>query len=569
MFVKRILNDLIFFASYLTFLIYDTVWRLILLPLLEFVKDICRTPVHACLPQRDPNQSMRFVLQRNDATYYRPEPEGFIHVPEFRYFIFVLKEFFINIILASPLLLFSIFNFFNDGRVIKNKTQLKSLVRSFWLKDSFEEITDDNCYELNTAFEIIKKLSSDTVLQNKIHALVSQSISYNANVQEVLENIGLNKYYTHDCTPINDTQPFDVYGLFVPYTTDKGQNRLTLKVIVQADKINSKVYIFVPCDKNWIIMRNNYINWIRTYSSVYLHQLGSNVYCSNALYHIKTTLSESHPLCVMMKPFLEGIYLTNNVFMDFGINNVYHEDTLANQYMSSVELFDVSNDTMVTALKEVHNKYGKTILDYPSIFAANQIKDIDFSQKEHLEKLYQIIYDLVESIVSHYYKHCDDMTGDYELQAFIRRLTEDLQIINILDKNDLIKYFANIIYLASVRHSQSHVNFGYLASHNDYGLRKTNIVVLNNILNSDPEYVFDETFLYSTYGDFYSKYTSALYPSVPVNRFGQGYGNLFTDQKVNGYFVKMTDKLNKIIAGIKHRNNFSEFMFRLQNSNTI
>ena len=83
-------------------------------------------------------------------------------------------------------------------------------------------------------------------------------------------------------------------------------------------------------------------------------------------------------------------------------------------------------------------------------------------------------------------------------------------------------------------------------------------------LETSPEFIFDESYLFSSVTDFYSRYTSSLYPSVPINLFGHGYVNLFDDDKVNGFFKDMNLKFKKIQNKyINIRNQYNEFLFIL------
>ena len=309
------------------------------------------------------------------------------------------------------------------------------------------------------------------------------------------------------------------------------------------------------------------MNWVRTMSSIYEHQLGSNIYCQSILLHLRQTMASNHPLTLMMNPFLEGVYFTNSVFTNVGISVVDTSDGFFNRYIDKVELFDLSDKTMIDALQSIHLKDGYKLLNYGIVLNENGIDDIYFEQKELLWSLYEMILDLVTNIFTFYYPDDEALNKDVELKDFYNNIKKDFPFLEDLQiRNNAITFFTNIIYLTSIKHSKIHTNYSYLSSFNDYAIRKTSFDMLLNKLDNDMPLV--EADLYSTMKDCYSRYGSGLYPSVPLNLFGSNYKNIFTDREVQRYFKDIKRQL-KILKRNTVRNNYTEFLFRLQNSNTI
>lgn len=564
--LKKIGNDLSFFTGYLTFRTYDSIWRKATLPMYSKLKENLRKPTKACLPQNDSDYRLRHTLIRQNARHYQSIKNTFINIPTFELNTFLKKEFHSNIILASPTLSFSVLDYLNDGRIINSDKDIRKIVKKFRLIDSMTRLTDYNAYQLNPAIDILKILDDNT--RNNLSKLFDNAIFYSLDVESFVNEFNDKKYYFQDCDAINKQFNYEVYGLYIPYD-DNGKKRLQIETIILVDRRtdNTKTYVFQSNFSQWEIIRNNYINWTRTMSSVYEHQLGSNVYCQNTLYHMRKTLAKNHPITVLMKPFMEGVYFTNKVFTSFGISIADTENEVVNRYMDRVELFDLSNQTMTQALDYIHKTDGYKLLDYAKVYHENGIDDIYFEQKQLLENLYQIVFDLVTNVFEYYYQSTEDYVKDNELRDFYLSVKNDLPFIEDLqEKNNAVKFFSNIIFLSSIRHSKNHINYAYLNSFYDYALRKTNFDLLLDKLDND--ILFDEKDCLSTVGDFYSKYSSGIYPSVPINLFGSGYKNLFADKEVQKFFTDVTNKLNQLKKNTE-RNNYTEFLFRLQNSNTI
>lgn len=566
--LKKIGNDLSFYTGYITFRAYDSVWRKAALPMYTKLKENLRSPTEARLPQNDPDYRLRYILLRQNAQHYQAIEHTFMNIPTFELNTFLKKEFNSNIILASPTLSFSILDYLNDGRIINSKEDIHKIVKKFGLIDSMTQLTDYNAYQLNPAIDILKILDDQT--RETLSGLFDGADLHVINAEQFINEFNDKTYYFQDCTAINKQFDYDVYGLYVPYQDDDNNKRLQLETIVLVDRRRDikKTYVFQNNFPQWEIIRNNYINWTRSMSSIYEHQLGSNVYCQSTLFHMRQTLASNHPITLLMQPFMEGVYFTNKVFTDFGISIADTQTSETNRYMGRVELFDLSNQTMIKALHYIHETDGHKLLDYETVYQENGIDDIYFDQKQLLEDLYEIVLQLVTNVFDHYYQLDEDYQKDCELRDFYFSIKNDLPFVKDLQqKENAISFFTNIIFLSSIRHSKNHINYAYLNSFYDYGLRKTNFDLLLNKLENDMSLVEQDCL--STIGDFYSRYSSGIYPSVPINLFGTGYKNIFTDKAVQQFFTEVTEKLSQLRKNTPERNNYTEFLFRLQNSNTI
>jgi hypothetical protein len=559
--LKKIENDIVFYAGTVSFRIYDSLWRKYILPAYTKIKEKRRDPVDAVLPYNDPDYRLRYINLRQQATYYQAEQNTFIQIPIFELGTFLDKEYFNNIVLAAPMLIFSVIDYYDDGRVIHTQEDIDNIVNKFGLVNTLTPLTDENAYQLNTCFDIMKKV--DTILQKYINSFLLDATYFCSD--HFRDNFITKEYYYQDCSSMNRQYGYDIYGLYTPIM-DGTKKRLLLETIILIDqRSDTKTYVFQNTYEHWYIVRNTYINWTRSMGSMYEHQLGSNVYVQSTLYHLRQTMAPNHPLVIMMTPFLEGVYYTNGVFTDFGISISNTEDKHVNRYMAHVELFDVSNETMRESLRLIHEEDGYKILNYEIALKENEIDDIYFEQKESLQQLYDMIKELVTSVITYYYN--GNLQRDPELKALFVSMSKDFPFLNDFTTGvNAILFFTNIIYLSSVRHSQSHINFAYLNNYYDYALRKTNFTLLLNKLYSNIP--FQECDLYSTTTDFYSKYSSGMYPSVPLNLFGTNYKNLFTDREVQGYFKTLKNKFNDLKHNTE-RNNYFEYLNRMQNSNTI
>lgn len=508
---------------------------------------------------------MRFIKLRQLATYYQAEQNTFIQIPIFELLTFVEKEYFNNIALAAPMLAFSVIDYFDDGRVINSREDVERIVDKFGLVDTITSLTDENAYQLNTCFDIMKKMTTDT--KDLIKDSILDATFFVTDEISFINNFSTKEYYYQDCSSMNKQYKYDVYGLYIPVMDDT-KKRLLLESIVLIDKRQDETsYVFQNTYEHWDIIRNTYINWTRSMGSVYEHQMGSNVYCQATLFHMRQTMATNHPLSIMMIPFFEGVYYTNGVFTDFGISVANTQDDLVNRYMAHVELFDVSNETMIDSLRLIHMDDGHKILNYEIALGENGIDDIYFEQKDLLQALYDMILELVTNIINYYYITDDYIPRDTELRDLFLSMTKDFPFLGDFSiRANVINFFTNVIYLSSVRHSQSHINFTYLNNYYDYALRKTNFTMILNKLES--QIPLSEADLFSTTTDFYSKYSSGMYPSVPLNLFGTNYKNLFRDREVQRFFKVMKNKFNDLKRNTE-RNNYTEFLFRLQNSNTI
>ena len=563
--LKKIENDIVFFSGNVTFKLYDCLWRKYILPLRTKIQELKRDPTHAYLPHDDPDYRMRFIKLRQFATYYQAEQNTFIQIPIFEIDTYLKNEYFHNIVLAAPMLAFSVIDYFDDDRVINSRADIERLVNKFCLTNTLTPVNDENAYQLNTCFDIMKKM--DDATKYIIEAAIVNAFYFVPDITKFVSEFATKEYYYQDCASMNIQYKYDVYGLYVP-VMDGDKKRLVLETIILIDKRKDETtYVFQNTYEHWDVIRNTYINWTRSMGSMYEHQLGSNVYVQATLFHMRQTMDGKHPLSVMMIPFFEGVYYTNSVFVDFGISVANTQDDFVNRYMAHVELFDISNQSMIAALKHLHENDGHKILNYDIALTENGIDDIYFEQKEILKELYDMIKELVTNIINHFYVTDHHLKTDPELRDLFLSMTKDFPFLGDFNvRENVISFFTNIIYLSSVRHSQSHINFTYLNDYHDYALRKTNFnMILNKLESHIP---LEEKDLYSTTTDFYSKYSSGMYPSVPLNLFGSNYKNLYTDRQVQRYFKTMKNKFNALKRNTQ-RNNYTEFLFRLQNSNTI
>lgn len=560
--LKKIENDIVFYTGTVSFKIYDGLWRKYILPAYTKIKENKRSPTEAVLPYNDPDYRLRYINIRQQATYYQAEQNTFIQIPIFELGTFLDKEYFNNIVLAAPMLIFSVIDYYDDGRVINTREDIDNIVNKFGLVNTLTPVTDENAYQLNTCFDIMKKLNN----KMKVQKYLLDAVYFIDDINAFKNDFNSKEYYYQDCSSMNKQYGYDVYGLYVPIM-DGTRKRLLLETIILIDKRKELLaYVFQHTYEHWYIVRNTYINWTRSMGSMYQHQLGSNVYVQSTLFHLRQTMAPNHPLAIMMKPFFEGVYYTNGVFTDFGISIADTQEKQVNRYMAHVELFDVSNETMRESLRLIHEEDGYKILNYEIALKENEVDDIYFEQKELLQQLYDMIKELVTNIINYYYVD-GNLQRDPEIKALFLSMTNDFPFLNDFTVDDnAILFFTNIIYLSSVRHSQSHINFAYLNNYYDYALRKTNITMILNKLHSG--LAFQEADLYSTTTDFYSKYSSGMYPSVPLNLFGTNYKNLFTDREVQGYFKTLKRKFNYLKDNTE-KDNYSAFVFRAQNSNTI
>ena len=565
MWILQIINDLWFYSGYIMYRIYEAIWTPYLLPLLDDIRGRFRIPVNASLPQYDSDSSARFILQRRRSSYYNSFLNSYLTVPVFQLFTFFFYEFFINIILASPLLFYSIANHFDDGRYIRSEDDLRAIVKKFGLIDNMIRSTDDNCYQLNPSFEIMRKMTPDKKIA--LQKSLKSAIYFTADIEKVMNQLNNDLYFFQDCDAINLPTDFQVDGLYVPYM-DGEKKRLRIETIVLTDKRFNTTYVFQMSDSQWTVIRNKYINWTRFMGSALLHQLGPNVYCPSFFYHSKKTLSAKHPISALTQPFMEGIYFTNNIFTSMGISIPNTETYILNQYMEKVELFDLSNKPLRETLKYAHSQDGKYVMNYPAMIERNGLSEIYFEQKELLMQFYELINELVTNVIDYYYRSETDYKTDPELYALSIAIQSDFPFIGDLrDRNILILFLTNIIYLSTIRHTQSHINYVYLNSFYDYSYRRTWFnEVLQRLYEGNTDMPI--SMLYSTVGDFYKKYSSDMYPGVPINRFNEKYANYFTDSTVNGFFQQMVAKFNKIKSGLI-RDQFTEFIFRAEKSNTI
>lgn len=549
------LTQIVFVIGFQIFKLYFNYSSYILIAV-DKMMGLLRKPTKACLPHYDKDYRKRYLEQRHESTFYVKNKTSNFSIPKFSVIVFIIKEFFANIIIGSPLLVFPVINYSLDKRMITSKKQLIALSKKLGLKDDyFIYSTDENCYELNTAFEIMAKV--DDVMRNDIMRKISESKKYGW-----VDDFGNDEYYYQKCEYINDE--FDIIGLFVPYVVN-GNKKLKIKIILITDKKDNQTYAFQnDGSETWTVVRNNYINWARTLSSLLIHQVGCNIYGPVTLYLVKKHLHKSHPIALLLKPFLDGLYFTNNIFVSFGISSADTTGSLINTYMAGVELFDIQNERMITAVNKIHEKEVVNIIEYKKSLTG--IEDIYFEQKDLLNKTYDMVYELVKNVVDYYYLE-NDYTKDVELVGLSKDIKREFSNKwDITKRNDLINFVTGIIYLSSIRHSQSHINFCFMSHFYEYGLRKTDFAMIVGNLKADKE--LKESMLYSTYGDFYSRYSSGVYPSVPLNFIEHGYDNLFDDHNVKGYF----DKFVKSFHDLKKktpRNQYTEFMFRMERSNTI
>ena len=117
---------------------------------------------------------------------------------------------------------------------------------------------------------------------------------------------------------------------------------------------------------------------------------------------------------------------------------------------------------MIDSLRLIHMADGHKILNYEIALGENGIDDIYFEQKDLLQALYDMILELVTNIINYYYITDDYLPRDTELRDLFLSMTKDFPFLGDFSiRENVINFFTNVIYLSSVRHSQSHINFTY------------------------------------------------------------------------------------------------------------
>jgi hypothetical protein len=205
-------------------------------------------------------------------------------------------------------------------------------------------------------------------------------------------------------------------------------------------------------------------------------------------------------------------------------------------------------------------------MDYGNSHKNNGIDDIYFEQRSYMDQLFEIIRTMVHGIIDCYYKSDEDVINDPELISFYNIFKDLFPEFGKISVRVVKKIFTDIVYLASVRHSESHINYYYLFNLTDLPVRKTNTKVILDQINRGEIPI--ETDVYSSYRDFYNSITSGLYPTVPLNIFGYGMSNRFDNPVAQKYLDDLMPQYNQIKANTP-RTPMTEFVFVMQNSNTI
>lgn len=534
--IRKILNNIVLYVCNKLYNFYSLFWMDTGRIYLKKTKNYLRRPTEVILPQYDENFKMRSILLRTKRLYYQYY-DLFIKLPIINVLMMFTMESNINLIFALPLILVGILNFGYDGRDIKSEKDIEKIVKTYGLDNDLPTITDENCYELNVHFDILKKIDKKGKSFVKTCLKNTNCIKYNGNVNVVLKN--LNNYYYQDCWCINDKRSYDIVGLFESYFDENQLKKLKLTTIVIYDKLRDLSYLFVNNDENWTVIRNTYINWSRSNSTNLMHQLGNTSYPASFLYYVKHNLSYNHPLYLLIDSFMSLVY--------FGSNTILIGDVPKNDYISQVELNDMQNNESLHALRELHKNYGKSMLNYPEILEQNQIDDIYFTQKETLDYMFKIQKKLVTEVFDYYYKSEEDFKNDVELKSLFDGAKEDFSFLEY-DKNSMIVLFTNIIFLSTARHVQTHLHRQNLC---DYGLIKTNIEIILNELYMNKTKIFEKNFLYSSYSNLYLLYTLLKTGELPIEAFGYEYINLYKDENVTKFFKTMSDDFFKLKNSLK------------------
>jgi hypothetical protein len=549
-FLLGFFNDLLFRINYTIYLFYDTYWTNYFLIWLETCKDFLRTPINASLPRDDPEIRDR-QIKKNKLC-------GLIEC------VLWSKELFMNLFMTFPLFLAIIFNYPEDDRSIRSRKEMGRIVENLEIRNNFLDISDYNAYQLNTAFDIMKKIGPNEAII--IKDMIYKSKVTCTDVDKLVDVI--DECYFQDCRALNMTQSFDIYAIYHPVFDKCKRKRLRLIAITVDYKPTNVSFTFGPRDPDWITVRNNYINWSKSVSSFMIGLLGSNIYCTIVLNSMINNLSPKHPIYIMLKQYLAGNCHTTvggiSLFTKascYGVCSV----TCSEKCLNTENIFDQQSDNIKIPLKMVHEKYCEFILNYPSMLTYQKTDNIYFEQKESLKLLHCIIEELVSKIMNHYYVFRDDFMRDTELHNFYRGIS--IYFVHLsYTKKDMINLLTGIIFLASVRNSQQHANSSFFSDVYDYGLIQTNIgLFLENIIANDGLET-SKSYNFSSVSDFYRKYSETVFQSVPITYFRLNNNNLYCDKKVNRYFKEMSRKVSTLIKKTP-RNNYTEYLFRLQKSN--
>jgi hypothetical protein len=214
---------------------------------------------------------------------------------------------------------------------INSPTDIKKILSRCHLPKNNDEVNDYNAYERTNAHDIIEKISQKTIdyIRKKWNSLT---------LNKFLDT-HKDKLYGHDLSYLHEYYNDVGYiGLFEVYQ-EGGKNKLKLSRVLMITQ--SKSYVFESDQEEWSVIRILYINIVRSFSSLTYHQLCANIYLPNILYLVRTTISPNHPIHILLNPFFEGVYNTNNIFNSYGIG-LYNQTNFAMRaYMERTQIFDI------------------------------------------------------------------------------------------------------------------------------------------------------------------------------------------------------------------------------------
>jgi hypothetical protein len=270
---------------------------------------------------------------------------------------------------------------------------------------------------------------------------------------------------------------------------------------------------------------------------------------------------------LLLDPYFENVYSTNNVFTSMGVSVDPKFDYLINYYMENLEIFELQNQQSINGLKYVHNTFGWSVIEYQNIYDILNINDIDFAQRETLDQLYKLMFKMMSNVIDKFYLSENDIKKDREIQNWFYHLNKNIpKFPNKLTIKSLKYIITNIAFNSSVRHAQSHVNFYRLYNLYDYPSRQTYTETF--LKDMETNKIIAVTDLYKTFGHLLKDISSTLYAAIPLNLLGYGMKNYFKQKDVQDIIDNFTYELESYKKTVD-RNIYTEYVFRLSKSNTI
>jgi hypothetical protein len=332
-YIKKILNDFLLLFSAQIYKFYSIIFAAYVLPPYYTFRSFIRKTSHISLPQNDSDLTARFIeLERTKTFYHLYDNNGYFPGVTTELFTNTIKEFYLNLIAAGPLLFFSVFDFFDDGRYLKSAKEILFIEKLLGLPKTVPKIDDYTAYERTTGHDLIEKITSEK------RKFITNRWRDKHGLYDYLDKH--KELYGHDVVFLGEFyNDIGYFGLFEPYM-DGEKKRLRITYVMMYDWSTKQEYVFNWKMPEWPVIRILYVNIIKSQSSFTYHQLCSNIYNSYFLYLIRTNLSTRHPIHAMMDPFLEGTYNTNAVFNSMGIS-IYNKNFDAfRRYMERTQIFD-------------------------------------------------------------------------------------------------------------------------------------------------------------------------------------------------------------------------------------